>query len=207
MNYHKTITLKDGRTCTLRNGTAEDGQALLDIFNITHAQTYHLLTYPEESAHTAQQEADFLKQKAESADEIEIFAELDGTVIGTAGIGCVARKEKTRHRAEFGISVDKAHWGLGVGRALTEACIECAGAAGYVQLELMVVAENKAAIALYRSVGFVEYGRNPKGFRSRKTGWQELVLMQLELNKQVAEHGLAGSETVGLRTITEDIKG
>ena len=26
MEYHKTITLKDGRACTLRNGTAEDGR-------------------------------------------------------------------------------------------------------------------------------------------------------------------------------------
>ena len=98
----------------------------------------------------------------------------------------VARKEKVRHRAEFGISVDKAYWGLGIGRALTEACIECAENAGYVQLELEAVAENKSALALYRSVGFVEYGRNPKGFRSRLTGWQELVLMRLELGGQRA---------------------
>ena len=181
MHYDKTITLKDGRTCALRNGTAEDGQSLLDIFNLTHAQTDYLLTYPEESTHTAQQEADYLKKKAESADGIELLAELDGRVVGTAGIDCVARKEKTRHRAEFGISVDKAYWGLGIGRALTEACIECARTAGYVQLELEAVAENKNALALYRSVGFVEYGRNPKGFRSRLTGWQELVLMRLEL--------------------------
>ena len=181
MNYHKTITLKDGRACTLRNGTAEDGQSLLDIFNLTHAQTDYLLTYPEESSHTVQQEVDYLKQKAESADGIELLAELEGTVVGTAGIDCVARKEMTRHRAEFGISMDKAYWGLGIGRALTEACIECARTAGYVQLELKAVAENKNALALYRSVGFVEYGRNPKGFRSRLTGWQELVLMRLEL--------------------------
>ena len=181
MHYDKTITLKDGRTCALRNGTAEDGQSLLDIFNLTHAQTDYLLTYPEESTHTAQQEADYLKKKAESADGIELLAELDGRVVGTAGIDCVVRKEKTRHRAEFGISVDKAYWGLGIGRALTEACIECARTAGYVQLELKAVAENKNALALYRSVGFVEYGRNPKGFRSRLTGWQELVLMRLEL--------------------------
>ena len=184
MQFHKKITLKDGRTCTLRNGTAEDGQALLDIFILTHAQTDYLLTYPEESTHTAQQEADYLEQKTESADEIELLAELGGEVVGTAGIGCVARKEKTRHRAEFGISVDKAHWGLGIGRALTEACIECAKNAGYVQLELEAVAENKNALALYESVGFQEYGRNPKGFRSRVSGWQELVLMRLELDGQ-----------------------
>ena len=42
-------------------------------------------------------------------------------------------------------------------------------------------AEDKTALALYRSVGFEEYGRNPKGFRSRVSGWQELVLMRLEL--------------------------
>ena len=181
MRYHKIITLKDGRTCTLRNGTAEDGQALLDIFNLTHAQTDCLLTYPEEHSYTAEDEAELLRRKTDSADEIERLVELDGKVIGSAGIGCVARKEKTRHRAELGISVDKAHWGLGIGRALTEGCIECARTAGYVQLELEAVAENKSALALYRSVGFVEYGRNPKGFRSRLTGWQELVLMRLEL--------------------------
>ena len=44
MEYHKTIILKDGRACTLRNGTAEDGQALLKIFNLTHTQTDYLLT-------------------------------------------------------------------------------------------------------------------------------------------------------------------
>ena len=181
MEYHIIITLKDGRACTLRNGTAEDGQALLDLFNLTHTQTDYLLSYPEESTHTVQQEAGFLKQKTESTDEIELLAELDGKVVGSAGISCVGRKEKIRHRAEFGISVDKAYWGLGIGRALTEACIECAGAAGYVQLELEAVAENKNALALYRSVGFQEYGRNPKGFRSRLTGWQEVVLMRLEL--------------------------
>ena len=181
MNYHKTIVLKDGRTCVLRNGTEQDGQALLDLFNLTHAQTDFLLTYPEESSYTARQEADYLKQRTDSADEIELIAFVDGAVAGSAGIACVARKEKTRHRAEFGISVDKAYWGLGIGRAMTEACIECAKTAGYVQLELEAVAENEHALALYRSVGFAEYGRNPKGFRSRISGWQELVLMRLEL--------------------------
>jgi RimJ/RimL family protein N-acetyltransferase len=169
MEYHKTITLKDGRACTLRNGTAEDGQALLKIFNLTHTQTDYLLTYPEEHSYTAEDEAELLRRKTDSADEIELLAFVDGAIVGSAGVTCVGRKEKIRHRAEFGISVDKAYWGLGVGRALTKACIECAKRAEYAQLELEVVAENRSAIALYESVGFVEYGRNPKGFRSRLT--------------------------------------
>ena len=182
MKYNRTITLKDGRTCILRNGTEQDGQALLDIYILTHAQTDYLLSYPDETAMTAEQEAQFLKEKTDRPNEIEMLAEVDGTVVGSAGIRCVGKKDKVKHRAEFGISVDKAYWGLGIGRALTEACIECARAAGYVQLELEAVAENKNALALYKSAGFAEYGRNPKGFRSRLTGWQELVLMRLDLD-------------------------
>ena len=181
MKYHKKIQLKDGRTCILRNATAADGKAVLDIFNLTHEQTDWLLTYSDEHSFDAEQEADFLQKKTDSPDEIEILAEIDGRVVGTAGIERVGAKDKVKHRAQFGISVDKEFWGLGIGRALTRACIECAREAGYAQLELDVTAQNQSAISLYESEGFVEYGRNPKGFRSRYSGWQELILMRLEL--------------------------
>lgn len=184
MEYRKTVVLKDGRECVLRNGTEQDGAALLDVFVKTHEQTDFLLTYPEESTHTVEQEAQYLREKAESETGVELLAEVDGVAVGSAGIECVGQKEKTKHRAEFGISVDKAYWGLGIGRALTEACIECARKVGYAQLELEVVAGNEAALALYDRLGFVEYGRNPKGFRSRYAGWQELILMRLELDEE-----------------------
>ena len=190
MLYNKRISLRDGRTCILRNGDAQDGQALFDNFMLTHAQTDWLLSYPDENSMNAAQEAAFLKEKAMSPNEIEIIAEIDGRVVGSAGIERVGHKDKVKHRAEFGISVDKDCWGLGVGRALTRACIECAKAAGYLQLELQAVEANERAVALYRSEGFVEYGRNPRGFRSRINGWQPILLMRLELDGQ-AESGLS----------------
>lgn len=63
---------------------------------------------------------------------------------------------------------------------LTKACMECARAAGYVRLALEAAAENKGALSLYQKAGFVEYGRNPKGFRSKTAGFQELIYMRLE---------------------------
>ena len=181
MKYHKKITLKDGRECCLRNATEKDGAAVLENFLLTHEQTDFLLSYPDENTKTVELEAEFLKSRTESFDEIEILAEIDGKVVGLAGIGCMGRLFKLNHRAEFGVSVDKNYWRLGIGRALTEACIECARKAGYVQVELDVIADNEHAISLYKSIGFVEYGRNPKGFRSRFSGFQELILMRLEL--------------------------
>ncbi len=182
MKYYKKITLKDGRECCLRNGTENDGQSVYDNFNLTHEQTDFLLSYPDENSMNAEEEAKFHKEKTESENEIEVIAEVDGKVVGCAGIESVGKKFKVKHRTVLGISVDKNYWRLGIGRALIEACIECAKKAGYEQMELDVVGDNKAAIALYESVGFVEYGRNPKGFRSRFSGWQEIVLMRLEVN-------------------------
>ena len=154
---------------------------MLENFNLTHAQTDYLLSYPDENSYDAEQEAQFLCEKAESKNEAELLAVVDGVVAGTAGIEAVGTKYKVRHRAEFGISVAEEFWGLGIGRALMEACIECAGKAGYTQLELTVVAENRRAVALYESAGFAEYGRNPRGFRSRTAGFQALLLMRREL--------------------------
>ena len=182
MEYRKTITLKDGRNCIIRNGLAQDGNAAREVFLRTHAETDYLLTYPDETRMTDEQEAQFLKERTESPDEVELVAEIDGCLVGTAGIRCLGRMDKIRHRAEFGIGILRDYWGLGIGRALTESCLECARAAGYAQLELDVVAENAPALALYQSLGFTEYGRNPRGFRSRRSGWQELVLMRLELD-------------------------
>lgn len=63
------------------------------------------------------------------------------------------------------------------------ACIDCAVKAGYSQLELEAVETNTNAIRMYESAGFAEYGRNPKGFRTRSGKWQTLVMMRLELDK------------------------
>ncbi len=181
MKYYKKITLKDGRECVLKNGDEADGKAGADIFNLTHGETDFLLTYPEEGLMSAKDESEFLKEKTESENEIEILAFVDGRIAGTAGFEAVGNKEKLRHRAEFGVSVAKEFWGLRIGKELLNSCIECARKAGFVQLELSVIAENERAIAMYKKAGFKEYGRNPKGFKKRPDGFQELVYMFLEL--------------------------
>lgn len=181
MKYAQTIILKNGKEALLRNGDAGDGAAVFEIFKLSHAETDFLLSYPDENSFNVEEESKFLQEKTDSPNEIEIIAVVDGVVAGTAGIEAVGKKAKVRHRAEFGISVLKEYWGLGLGTALTQACIRCAKDAGYEQLELDVVAGNDRALSLYRSAGFKEFGRNPRGFKSRISGYQEIVYMRLEL--------------------------
>ena len=181
MEYSRIVTLRNGTQCCLRSGTEADAQAVIDNFNLTHGETDYLLTYPDENSFNVEQEGKFLKEKAESKNEVEILAVVNQTVVGTAGVDAVGTKFKLRHRAEFGVSVAEEYWGLGIGGALLDACVECARAAGFAQLELDVVADNSRAISMYRKAGFVEFGRNPRGFYSRTAGFQELVHMRLEL--------------------------
>ncbi|MBQ6456438.1 MAG: GNAT family N-acetyltransferase, partial [Mogibacterium sp.] len=147
MKYNQKIILKNGKEALLRNGDAADGRVVYEVFNAAHAETDYLLSYPDENNFDPDQEAQFLQEKTNSSDEIEIIAIIDGKLAGTAGIEAVGRKYKLRHRAELGISVLKEYWGLGLGKALTKACIQCAKEAGYTQVELNVVAENEAAIS------------------------------------------------------------
>ena len=181
LKYRKEIILKDGRACLLKNGEESDGAAALDSFILAHRQTDFLLTYPEENTFSAGEEAEYLKEKSDSEREIEILAVVDGKVVATAGIEAKGKQEKIRHRAEFGVSVDKNFWGLGIGTALISACIECAKKAGYSQIELEVVSDNQSAIRLYNKFGFAEFGRNPRGFKSRISGYMPLIYMRKEL--------------------------
>ena len=181
VKYEQKIILKNGKSALIRNGEKSDGVAVYEIFNLIHAETDYLLSYPDENTYNPEQEAIFLEEKTMSSREIELLAVVDGKIVGSAGIEPVGKKDKVKHRAEFGIGVLKEYWGLGVGKSLMKACIQCAKDAGYTQLELQAVSDNDRALALYRSLGFEEFGRNPTGFKSRTAGYQELVYMLLKL--------------------------
>lgn len=181
MKYYEKIDLKNGKTAIIRNGEASDGEAVLRCFKQLAGETDNLLTYPDEITFTPESEGEFLKSRAESCREVLLLAFLDGRVVGTAGISALGTKYKISHRAEFSVSVCKDCWGLGIGSALTKACIALAKNGGYSQLNLTVVGSNERAMALYKSVGFAECGRNPKGFQTRTGDFQETVEMLLDL--------------------------
>lgn len=181
MRYAETVLLKGGVELLVRNAVASDARALRDIMQRTHAETDYLLSYPDEQGTDVEREARSLAEAERSDNEVELVAVVDGRIVGSAGVAAVGGRRKVVHRARFGISVLTEHWGMGIGRVLMEASIDCARRAGYTQLELEVVAGNERALSLYRRAGFEEYGRNPRGYRSAASGYQELVHMRLEL--------------------------
>ena len=82
----------------------------------------------------------------------------DGTVVGWCDLRPKAAAT-LRHSAVLGMGVIESFRGLGVGSRLLAATLASADACGLRRAELVVRADNPAAIALYRRFGFVEEGR------------------------------------------------
>ena len=110
MLFQKTIRLKNGKPCLLRNVEVEDAGQFLDYFIKCHGETEYLTTYPDETTHTAEEEAAWILARKESNSDIEIIAVVDGVIAASAGIGMLKDRAKTRHRAVFGITVLHPLW-------------------------------------------------------------------------------------------------
>ncbi|MGN9821541.1 N-acetyltransferase family protein [Streptomyces sp. SD11] len=98
---------------------------------------------------------------AQAGDAALRVAYLDRRLVG---LGYWLRYTRPTHRPHADlekIAVDAAAHGRGVGRALTAALIADAREMGVEVLTLDARGDNTNALNLYRSLGFIEYGRLP----------------------------------------------
>lgn len=93
-----------------------------------------------------------------------IFGAFDqaGCLIGIAGLA-VPEQQQARHKATlFGMAVAVEAAGQGVGRALVERVLDEAKQLGLLQVVLTYSEGNASAERLYRSCGFIQFGREPR---------------------------------------------
>lgn len=181
MKYYKEIELKNNKKCIIRSGSYNDGEDVLLVFKKAHGESDFLISYPDECSLTVESESNFIVKKEKSDREALLLAIVDDKIVGFIGLDSLGNIHKLRHRCSTGLAIISEYCSLGLGYQLMEACISLARDAGYKQMELDVVSDNYKAIGLYKKCGFEEYGRNPMGFNSRISGYQEVVYMRKEL--------------------------
>lgn len=177
MKFYREILLNDGRKAILRHADAKDAAGVLEEIKQTNAETNYMGRYADEITLTEEKEASMLAATAESNDSLLLVADVDGRIVGTAGISPVIAYEKSRHRGGFGISVCQDFWHLGLGSALTDAIIDIAPEMGFTQIELDVITENYRAIHLYLKKGFVVFGKLEKSMCLRDGSTLDAYLM------------------------------
>lgn len=107
---------------------------------------------------------------------ISLVAASGDAILGWA-VGLSRRTARGLHGRLYGVAVDPAARGLGVGRALTERVLAGLRKRGCRRLALEVRLDNDVAISLYESIGFEAdatirdyYARGVHALRMRREG-------------------------------------
>jgi GNAT superfamily N-acetyltransferase len=99
---------------------------------------------------------------------------------GVAGI-LVIRKNKTgrgSHVSNAGFMVHPDHRGKGIGKKMCAFALEEAKRLGFLAMQFnVVVSTNKAAVELWKKMGFAIVGTVPKGFRHDTLGLVDIYIM------------------------------
>ena len=106
-----------------------------------------------------------------------LVAELDGEVVGWAALSPVSRRPCYEGVAENSVYVAASARGRGVGRALMEALVAAADAAGIWTIQTSVFPENEASLLLHERVGFRVVGRRERIARL-DGAWRDTLFLE-----------------------------
>jgi len=156
--YSSEIITKDERTLLIRDAHGRDASAVLAYLDLISRETDFLTFGPGEFNLTQKEEFDYLEKCRGAENCLYLLALLEKTVIGTLSFEAGTRP-RTQHAGEFGISVLKKYWRIGVASSLIDSLLEWSMDGDIIRkINLRVRADNHRAITLYEQKGFVVEG-------------------------------------------------
>lgn len=177
----------------IRSAVESDAPAILAFRARGASSAPFLLTVPEEVPARVEDQAASIAEFASSPTAILAVAEAVGeaphgpqtsrfnangdALVGIMGLKSPGRR-KLNHVVDFGISVEKAWHGQGIGRLMMEAALAFARAHPDIErVTLAVVPENARALRMYERAGFIVEGVQKRHFRQPDGTYHDNVLM------------------------------
>lgn len=162
----------------IRQAHPKDAEALLAYLKQAGGESDNLTFGSEGLPFTVEQERAFLQAQQQNPRALFLCAWDGDRLVGSCSMQPLPRR--MAHRAEFGISVAKDHWGRGIASAMLERMIDHAKANGFALLNLDVRSDNTRAIRLYEKFGFRVIGTSP-AFLKVGEEYADCLLMYLDL--------------------------
>lgn len=155
--------LKDNSVLTVREARPEDAERCMLHADQVAGESENITRQPGELGVTLEQERELLQASLQSPTSLYLVAEIAGEIAGSLTFQA-GKRQRTRHTGEFGISVVRKYWNLGIGNHLLAELITWARAGGIIRkIDLLVRVDNLPAIHLYEKHGFAHEGRITRG--------------------------------------------
>lgn len=159
----KTITSKSGKKITFRPPRKTDLEALYQYAKSLEAEDTFVLLNPSEPVNY-QEEKNYLTsllKDIQAKKKIHVLVVDNHKIAGASHIEKKGRRQG--HVGLFGIALLQAYRSGGIGRQLADYVINLAKTQlQLTQIILDCLASNTIAIKFYKSLGFTQYGRQPK---------------------------------------------
>jgi RimJ/RimL family protein N-acetyltransferase len=176
----KKYLTKDGKTFIIRRPTEDDAENIIIYTKILFSSTDQVLTTLEEYNITIEAERLWINSFKENPNALVLIAEIKSEIVGMLFF-ISNPKRKTSHTGEFGVSVHPRFQGCGIGRILIELLLSWARENSQIEkVYLSVLHTNQKAIHLYKSLGFIEEGRQIKGVKQLSGEYADIVQMYIE---------------------------
>ena len=154
----KSLRLRNGQTLTIRTAIKEDALNLIYYISKIGGESNFLTFGENEFDITVEKEEAIIESHMGIDNKLFIIAEIENKIVGSLNYSGGSRP-RTKHTGEFGVSVGKEYWGLGIGEQLIKYMIDWGIESDVVKkINLRVREDNYVAIGLYKKLGFKNEG-------------------------------------------------
>ncbi|WP_442600303.1 GNAT family N-acetyltransferase [Neobacillus sp. D3-1R] len=162
---------------SLRTGNINDAEAVLELEKEVFLENEYMISVIEEFEETSEQLRNWIGEILENKRKQLIVAEINGKVVGMI----VFRSNSTKrlsHTGSFTAMVKKEYRNQGIGKLLIKELLNWAEQNPLIEkVSLGVLSTNQRAIALYKSMGFIEEGRKIKEVKFSQDIYVDDILM------------------------------
>ena len=163
-NLAQHIELKNNLLLTLRRAEPKDAEQLLAYIEQVAGESENVTFGPGEFDISLEDERAFLQQTTTSPTSLYLIAEIAGEIVGTLTFSA-GKRPRLQHSGEFGMSVLRKYWNLGLGSHMLAYLLDWARQTRTIRkINLLVRVDNLPAIHLYEKYGFVQEGRITREF-------------------------------------------
>jgi RimJ/RimL family protein N-acetyltransferase len=150
--------LKNGQEILIRKADKGDSAKIIEHMYFIGGESDNLTFGGNEWDMPLEKEEQFIEAINKKDNSIMIIALLNDEIVGITSFRGEERN-RLRHTGEFGLTVRKPYWNLGIGGILLGFLIEWAKDTGIIRkIDLLVRIDNENAIKLYEKYGFKQEG-------------------------------------------------